>query len=90
MFTTMERRRMFKTAVKQMLDDSSERGGEVLDRILADVMASGVKHETTEEDGICASCMDLDSQPVRRQHGSVCDNCNQPWHVCHKSALRRM
>lgn len=90
MFSTTERRRMFKTAVNQLLNDSSERGGAALDRILADVLASGAKHQMTEEDGVCASCMDLDSQPVRRRHGSVCDNCGNPWHVCHKSARRRM
>lgn len=89
MFSATERQRIQQTAIRQAraLDN------DVLDRILRDVL-SGAKRADMDidEDGICAHCLDPDSQPVERErsaaHHLACDACGHDWHPVHKSRRR--
>lgn len=91
MFSTIERQRIYRAALTQAkrLDDAT------IDRILRDVIL-GVKRPATvsDEDGICAHCLDPESQPIERErsgaHHLACDTCHHDWHPVSRLARRRM
>lgn len=90
MFSTTERQRMYQTAIRQ----ARQLDVDALDRILRDVLTGTKRDASVDEDGICAHCLDPESQPVTRDHSTghhlACDACGHDWHPVHNSARRRM
>lgn len=89
MFSTTERQRIYTTALTQ----AKRLDADALDRILRDVVLGAKRLTDIDEDGICAHCLDLESQPVeheRSAHHLACDSCGHDWHPVSHQARRRM